>query len=100
VGKVNLKQPRNMKNKPLIPFIDHPSSPAPREVIACLLLVLKLYLVHPSDAQDATDTLMQRIANSERPENVDMGNMVGKVNSPFAKNVVAFFESWCRTSHP
>lgn len=90
MGKINLKHPRNMKNKEIIPFIGHPSSPAPREVIACLLLVLKLYLVHPNEAQDATDTLICRIANSFRPENVDMGNMVGRVNSPFAKNLVAF----------
>jgi len=72
------------------PFVGGVGSPPPREVKASMALLLKLPLLHGTQAADATDTAMHLIATSEHARLASLGNACTKPNQRLACDFLNF----------
>ena len=91
IGDIKLRLPQKMKarNEIPTPFIGHAKSPSPRDVIGCLLMLIRLLKpVKSEDADAAKDTLMRDLASHDLGSGFDSKNTLAG-HASFARTFIS-----------
>lgn len=86
-----MRLPLHMRqaNSTAVTLRDHYKSPAPREIIGSLRMLLNVQLVNPAAPYISTDTLMRRMVDGPHQHDVSVRNTIHLSNSIFARNFLA-----------